>query len=59
MGRQQQIERELDHEFKSKHGICRISYKYSKSLQHRRERRRAKQDPECAPEYNKYNGYVW
>jgi hypothetical protein len=59
MGREQQIERKLDHEFKSKHGECNISYKDSKIKQHRRERRRAKKDPECGSEYNKYDGYMW
>lgn len=59
MSRQQQIEREMDHQFKSKYGVCRISYKYIKTRQHRRERRRVKEDPDCNPEYNKYDGYVW
>lgn len=28
-----------------------------RNLKHRRERRRAKVDPECTPEYNRYHGW--
>ena len=32
---------------------------YSKKAVHRVERRRAKRDPECAPNYNRYQGWEW
>jgi hypothetical protein len=64
MGRGQQIEKRLDWESatawgEKPWGIKKRSQKFNKDLQHRRERRRAKQDPECPPEYRKYDGYDW
>ena len=64
MGRQQQIEREMDHisatDWGEKPwGIKKRSHRYEKNQQHRRERRRAKNDQECGPEYRKYNDYEW
>ena len=35
------------------------SHRFGKTLKHRVERRRAKQDPDCVPAYRKYAGYEW
>lgn len=64
MGRTSQIEHYFDHrsatDWGSKPwGKCKRSHKEEKQLQHRRERRRAKQDPDCNPEYRKYDGWEW
>lgn len=64
MGRTSQIEHELDHASATDWGAKpwgknRRSHKYEKKLQHRRERRRAKSDPECGDEYRKYDGWDW
>lgn len=64
MGRPEKIEHEFDHDAatdggRKPWGICKRSHKYKKTLHHRRERRRAKEDPECGPEYRKYQGYEW
>jgi hypothetical protein len=37
----------------------RPSTKWSKTIKHRRERRRAETDPECPPHYRKYRGYEY
>ena len=64
MGRESQIEKELDWQSATDWGAKpwgkkKKSYKSEKRQQHQRERRRAKQDPECASEYHKYDGYIW
>lgn len=64
MSRAQQIEKELDWQSATDWGdkpwgIKKRSHRYEKDLQHRRERRRAKHDPECGPEYKKYDGHDW
>lgn len=64
MGRQEQIEHEFDHRAATDWGNkpwgkCKRSHKFTKKLLHRRERRRSKDDPECGPEYRKYEGYEW
>lgn len=56
MGRGEQIEHGFDY---PKHGESRISRKKDKKLKLRRERRRAKRDPECPSEYRKYSGYEY
>ena len=33
------------------------SYKYDKKMKARRERRRAKINPECTPEYKRFHGW--
>jgi|CXWL01.1.fsa_nt_gi hypothetical protein len=38
-------------------GYRRFRSKPYRNLKHRRERRRAKLDPECTPEYNRYHGW--
>ncbi len=46
-------------QFKNKYHFqkhCR-RFQIAKRFQLRRERRRAKADPECMPEYGMYNGY--
>jgi hypothetical protein len=35
------------------------SHKWDKQKKHRVERRRARNDLECAPLYRKYKGYEW
>lgn len=58
-GRGEQIERELDYLFHSKRKVVQHSHKKHKKRKLRTERRRAKKDPECLPEYRRYNGWEW
>lgn len=37
--------------------FCGAWHRFLKRLKSRRERRRAKQNPECRPGYNRHNGY--
>lgn len=37
----------------------RDSYKFIKQKKHRKERKKAKQDPECQATYKKYKGYEY
>ena len=64
MGRARQIENHMDQKSATywgdkPWGMDKRSHKFLKDLQHRRERRRAKKDPECSAEYRKYDGYDW
>lgn len=64
MARQQQIEKRLDWDAATEWGdkpwgIKKVSHRDKKQKQHRRERRRAKIEPDCFPEYNKYDGFDW
>ena len=63
-GLQDQIERRLSHSIRTSNNQipwrqCRGNYKFGKLNKHRRERRRAKQDPECLPQYRRYNGWEY
>ena len=54
-----QIERKLEHRFRSRWGIVYTSKKWLKKLKLRAERRRAKLNPEYPPAYRKYSGWDW
>ena len=55
-----QIERKYQFLFK-KHSWSesRNSHKWDKTKKHRRERYRAKKDPNCLPQYRRYAGWEW
>lgn len=55
-GRSEQIEHQFDY---GKRGINRRSRKELKRHKHKRERHRAKEDPECFEEYRKYGGWEY
>jgi hypothetical protein len=38
---------------------ARGNYRFAKTGKHRRERRRARANPECLPEYRRYNGWEY
>ena len=63
VGRVNQIERQTDQYFATANdkwwGIVKHSHKQDKIMKNRRERRRARKDPECMPEYNRYYDYEW
>ena len=42
-----------------RHGIKSADVKRVRKEHHRRERRRARLDPECVPEYKRYCGWYW
>ena len=54
-----QIERRYDYQFASKRGIVNHSHKEDKQMKNRKERRRARQNSECWPEYKRYDGWEW
>jgi hypothetical protein len=61
-GRTAQIENDMDQlvsEGDKPWRMDRKSHKMVKKWKNRRERKRAKDDPECAPEYSKYDGWEW
>lgn len=58
-GRTEQIEYDKDQVFSTRKGAKRHSHKKVKKTKHKHERRRAKANPECNPEYNKYDGWEW
>ena len=39
--------------------IIKNSHRCTKTMQHRKERREARLNPECIPKYRKYYGYEW
>ena len=55
MANYEQIERWMDRLL----GLKSKSRKWEKKQKLRRERRRAKQDPECGSEYRKYKGHEY
>lgn len=60
IGLQDQIERgDIQETFCKAHPWSEIknSHKWGKAMKHRRERYRAKQDPECLPQYRKFKGW--
>jgi len=59
VGNGDQIEKNLDYIFDSKRGIVQHSHKFDKQIKTRKERRRAKQNPECQPEYKRFHGWGW
>jgi len=59
LGNGEQIEREFDYMFASKRGVVRHSHKIDKQFKHRKERRRAKLNPECQPWYKRFYGWEW
>jgi hypothetical protein len=58
-GRGTQIEKHMDRKMRPRRGCIGHSHSIYKKIKHRRERRRAKVDPECTPEYNRYDGWEW
>lgn len=44
---------------RSKSGECKKSQRWLKQQKNRRERRRAKRNPECDPHYRKYSSWYW
>jgi len=54
-----QIEKKFDYEFDSKRGLVQHSHKIDKLFKARKERRRARRDPECVPMYRRYFGWEW
>ena len=54
LGKAEQIDKGPLRKFLKK---CRQK-KYHRKLKVRTERRRAKRDPECNPQYNKYKGWI-
>lgn len=63
IGRREQIENKLATELfkdeKKPWKKRKISNKQEKTLKRRRERRRAKNNPECPSEYRKYKGFEY
>ena len=61
VGRGYQFESDLEYVIKGKKpwGMLRNSHRFEKAKKNRRERRRARLNPECIPEYNKYYGYEY
>lgn len=57
--RGEQIEKKMDRKMRPRRGYIGHSHKLLKKIIHKRERRRAKSDPECPPEYHKYDGWEW
>ena len=60
VGKTEQIENRIAQECRTCRkpwGIVRRSGKYIKTAKNRRERRRAKQNPECVSEYKCYSGW--
>ena len=58
-GKASQIERQYDYVFDSKRGVVQHSHKYDKLTKNRVERHRAKRNPECMPQYRKFDGWEW
>jgi len=58
-GKAMQIEKQLDYDLDSKRRLVQHSHRWDKLIKHRIERRRVKQDIECQPQYNRYDGYEW
>ena len=56
-----QIERKFQDLFEKKNPWSEIknSHKWDKTKKHRRERCRAKKDPDCLPQYRQYAGWEW
>ena len=56
-----QIERKLDHELgvRKPWGLVRHSHKWDKRMKHRRERFKARRNPECDVGYRRYAGWEW
>ena len=59
VGSGDQIERQLDYDLASKRGLVQHSHKIDKQMKNRKERRRARHDPECQPEYKRFYGWEW
>jgi hypothetical protein len=59
LGRTEQIDKDHDKRFTTGKREKRYSHKKIKKMKHKYERHRAKADPECHPEYNKYAGWEW
>ena len=57
LGKGEQIENEMHRT--GRHGECNHSARLQKQMKHRVERRRAKQNPECDPEYRRYSGWMY
>ena len=63
VGLTEQIERKLTLSMyadgKKPWKVIKNSHKYSKTMQHRKERREARLNPECFPNYRRYFGFEW
>jgi hypothetical protein len=44
---------------RSRDGKSRTSLRFIKRMKNRRERRCARRDPECVPQYRKYCGWIY
>lgn len=57
----EQIERQLDQRLgrRKPWQTLKNSHKWDKQKKHRIERRRANQDPDCAPAYRRYAGWEY
>ena len=58
-GRGEQIEKKMDRKMRPRRGTIRHSHRMYKKIKHKRERRRARENPECTPEYHRYDGWEW
>ena len=59
IGLPEQIEGPLEVRLKNSWTTKKYSHKWDKTMQHRKERRRAKKEPTCQPEYRRYYGWEW
>lgn len=59
IGHCDQIERSIQTVFCKPHpwSTVKNSHKWDKAMKHKRERQRAKVDPECQPEYRRFKGW--